>query len=153
MSDCEVIETVPRPTAVVRADVPLAELPGFFSRAFHAVFQVLERQGVAPAGPPFGLYASPPRDTVLVEAGVPVSAEISAEGEVVPSRLPGGRAASTVHVGPYDTVEQSYAVLGRWISEQGLSHRPGPMWEAYLTDPEAEPDPAKWQTRIFQPVD
>lgn len=26
------------------------------------------------------------------------------------------------------------------------------MWEFYLTDPENEPDPAKWQTRVVRPT-
>jgi hypothetical protein len=26
------------------------------------------------------------------------------------------------------------------------------MWEYYLSDPEQEPDPAKWQTRVIWPL-
>jgi len=152
MTDCEILELEPQPTAVVRGDVPLAELSAFFGRAFASVFAVLGQQGVEPAGAPFGLYAGMPADTVPVEAGVAVSREIEPADDVVPSRLPGGRVASAVHVGPYDTLEQTYAELERWIAEQGLTSLPGPMWETYLTDPQAEPDPARWRTRVFQPV-
>jgi effector-binding domain-containing protein len=26
------------------------------------------------------------------------------------------------------------------------------MWEVYLTDPEEEPDPARWRTEVYWPV-
>lgn len=152
MTDCEILELAPQATAVVRGNVPMAELPAFFSRAFHSVFTLLEQQGVTPAGEPFGLYAGLPTDTVTVEAGVAVSREIAASGDVVPSQLPGGRVATAVHVGPYDTLERTYAELQQWVTEQGITPAPGPMWETYLTDPQAEPDPARWETRVFQPV-
>ena len=65
--------------------------------------------------------------------------------------LPEADAFEALHTGPYDTLENTYnAVLGRMQAE-GLT--PGDiMWEYYLSDPETEPDPAKWQTRVIWPV-
>ncbi|HMO11186.1 MAG TPA: GyrI-like domain-containing protein [Actinotalea sp.] len=65
--------------------------------------------------------------------------------------LPGGRAVQAVHVGPFDTLEQTYEALLAWLSEQGLTPS-GQMWESYLSDPAVEPDPAAWRTLIVWPV-
>ena len=73
-------------------------------------------------------------------------------GRVVPGRLPGGRVASIVHIGPFDGLEQTYGLMHRWLAELGLQPT-GPLWEVYWSDPEAEPDPATWRTEIFAPIE
>jgi effector-binding domain-containing protein len=65
--------------------------------------------------------------------------------------LPGGRAVEAVHVGPYETMTQTYETLQAWMSENDLVPGVG-MWECYLSDPEAEPDPANWRTKIVWPL-
>jgi effector-binding domain-containing protein len=56
-----------------------------------------------------------------------------------------------MHVGPYDTLHETYSAMQAWIVSQ--ERRPSSfMWEVYLTDPEQEPDPARWQTEIYWPV-
>jgi effector-binding domain-containing protein len=141
----------PRRAAVVRADVPTEELPAFFGRAFHQVMQAVQDQGLTVTGPPFGFYPRMPTETIEVAAGFPVSAEVEPDGEVSALGLPGGRAIVGVHVGPYDTLAQTYGELAEWAASQELELS-GAMWESYLTDPAAEPDPAKWQTEITWPT-
>ena len=69
----------------------------------------------------------------------------------MPGTLPGGRVAEATHVGPYDTIQQTYAELGRYVADAGLT--PGDvMWEFYLSDPQSQPDPATRKTRICWPV-
>ena len=84
-------------------------------------------------------------------AGFPVAAAITASGDVVASRLPAGQVVEAVHVGPYDTLEQTYREVEAWIAEQGLRGT-DVMWESYLSDPGAEPDPATWRTLVCGPV-
>jgi effector-binding domain-containing protein len=147
----EIIEIEPQQVAVVRGAVALDRLPDFFGSAFTAVMAALEAQGVAPTGPPFGYYPTHPTEVVEVEAGFPTASAIDAQGDVVPAILPGGRAVSCVHVGPYDTLTQTYAELEAWVADQGLEPAAG-MWEIYLSDPASEPDPNTWRTQIIWPV-
>ena len=65
--------------------------------------------------------------------------------------LPGGSAAVAVHVGPYERLVDTYEALQAWVLEQGFELA-WPMWEYYLSDPQSEPDPATWRTRIVWPV-
>ena len=80
-----------------------------------------------------------------------VTAPFTGDGEVAAGELGGGEAAVGMHVGPYDTLHETYSAMQAWIVSQG--RRPSSsMWEVYLTDPEQEPDPAKWQTEVYWPV-
>lgn len=150
-TDAEIVELEPQEAIAVRGDVAMAELPEFFDRAFHVAAEAAEASGIEIVGPPFGLYPETPKETVAVEAGFPVSAPAEGDGNAHRLVLPGGRAVQVVHVGPYETMETTYADLRSWMAERGL-HPAGVMWECYLSDPQLEPDPATWRTRIIWPL-
>jgi effector-binding domain-containing protein len=151
MSEFSLLERIPQPTAVVRSTIAVSEIPNFLGHAYEAVMRVLAMQGITPAGEPFAYYLGAPTTTVDLEAGFPVAAPCARSGEVIPGQLPGGTVATATHVGPYETMVDTYQHLTSWITAQGLVPREG-MWEIYLTDPQEEPDPTKWRTQIFWPV-
>lgn len=151
MTEIRLVDHVEQPTAVVHEHVPTADLPAFFHRAFEATARVAAAQGVPVVGPPFGLYHGMPGATVDVEAGFPVARPVTAAEGVTPASLPAGPVAEAVHVGPYETLADTYGEVQRWLAEQG--HRPaGLLWEAYLSDPQAEPDPSTWRTQVHVPL-
>ena len=113
--------------------------------------EAMQAQGVQPAAPPFGKYYGTPTAVVDVEAGFPVTAAIQAAGDVIPGSLPAGKVVEALHVGPYDTMESTYAEMQRYLADTGLTPSTV-MWECYLSDPETEPDPATWRTQICWPV-
>lgn len=147
------VETVdPHHAAVVRAEVPMAELREVFDRGFTAVMHAVQSQGVAIVGPPFGYYPGMPGETVAVLVGFPVARSITAEGGVEPFELPAGLAVTGTHVGPYEALAQTYEQLMSWTADAGLTLAAG-MWESYLSDPRSEPDPNTWRTLIVWPLD
>lgn len=151
MSDFELVELGPQPAAAMRGDVAQSDMPDFFGRAFHRVMEVVTAAGVTVVGPPFGFYPSMPTETVAVEAGFPVSSAIDETDDVHNLELPGGNAVVAVHVGPFETMEDTYNQLMEWAGRNG--HRlADAMWEQYLSDSAVEPDPSQWQTRIVWPV-
>lgn len=138
-------------TAGVRRRVAMSELTDFFAAAYTETARALEEQGTAPIGPPFGKYYGAPDTTVDVEAGFPVAGTVRPQGNVHPGELPAGLVAEAIHEGSYDTLHQTYAAVQRHCDAVGLT--PGPVcWEQYLSDPEVEPDPARWRTLIRWPV-
>ena len=151
MTQFEVITIEPQDAAVLRAEVPVDQLPSVFDRAFHAVMEAVRTQGLDVTGPPFGFYPRMPATTVEVAAGFPVSGPVTPSGEVSALELPGGRVVRGMHVGPFDKLEDTYRELSEWVGSQGLEMAQQ-MWESYLTDPSAEPDSAKWQTLITWPL-
>ena len=137
-------------TAVSHTTLAVEEIGPWLGKAYGAVARTLATQGTHPAGPPFARYHRLSDGRFEVEAGFPVLAPIKADGEVQPSSLPGGTAATTMHIGSYGDMEPGYAALAAWVKERG-QELAGDAWEVYFSDPGEEPDPAKWQTQIVQP--
>ncbi|VXC23089.1 Transcriptional regulator, effector-binding domain/component [Arthrobacter sp. 9AX] len=136
--------------AVVRERVPMDSLTDFFARAFGTVMAAAQKQGVNPAGPPFALYRGTPTDTVDVEAGFPITGNFVGVEGVDLRTLPETDALEAIHFGPYDTLQQTYGAIQQQMAADGMTPA-DVMWEFYLSDPESEPDPAKWQTRVIWP--
>ena len=152
MTRCEVVQQHEQPTAVVHQTLPVAELPSFFARAFGQVSSAIRAQGVQPVGPPFAMYFGVPQETVEVEAGFPVARPVKRAGAVTAGHLPETRCVHATHIGPYETMAQTYGEMRDWMREQDFEPQ-AEMWEVYLSDPRSEPDPAKWRTEIVWPVE
>lgn len=143
--EIEVTDLTAQPTAVVKAYVEPAHLPGFFGPAFGEVMAVVGQQGRAVTGPPFGRYV--PKDGGFdVTAGFPVDAAVTASGRVLPDELPGGSVATTMHTGGYDAVAAAYEAATSWLEQHDLAVTDVP-WESYLDGPEV-PEP---RTRVCVP--
>ena len=151
MNEITLFERQEQATAVIRERVPMNELPQFFARAYQATMAAAQAQGRHPTGPPFSMYHGRPTDVVDVEAGFPVNGAIAPADGVVPGTLPAGKVVQTTHVGPYDTLSQTYDMVLGYMKEHDLTPADD-MWEVYLSDPQRQPDPATWRTEIFWPV-
>lgn len=55
------------------------------------------------------------------------------------------------YFGSYETMAPTYAAMEKWMTENNKKKNGSP-WEVYITDPQMEPDTAKWQTDIYWPV-
>lgn len=136
-------------TVVVKARVPVSGIGEWLGPAYAETARVA---GAAIAGPPFARYrlVDDPVPIFEVEAGFPVTSTVEGRGNVEAAELPGGLAAVTWHVGPYDSMEPAYKAIDDWLSEHGAEAF-GDAWEVYYTDSSVDPDPMSWQTEIIQP--
>jgi effector-binding domain-containing protein len=151
MSGIEFRSTPLQHTAVVTVTTPVDRIGETMGEAFGKVFAALGEAGVTPAGPPMCKYLAFESERVTYEAGVPVAVPFAGEGEVVAGEIGGCIAAVGMHVGPYDTLVQTYGQLQSWLESQG--RKPSTvMWESYLDDPD-ETEPAKLRTEIFWPAE
>ena len=145
------VELEPRTLLGVHERVKMADLTEYFGRAFTTSAAALAEQGLAPAGPPLALYHGMPTDTVDVTAGFPIAGPAHGTSDVVVTELPAGDAITGIYTGPYDGMTRTYDEIAAWLQEHNLT--PGTdMWEEYLSDPETDPDPATWRTRIVFPL-
>ena len=147
MSTFTTATIAPQPAAAIHAEVPLAELPNVFDQGYPAIAAAVAAAGRTIVAPPFGFYPRMPGETVEVWLGFPIDAPIEATGEVQPFELPGGTAVVGEHVGPFDTLSETYEALAAWAADQGIELA-GSVWETYVTDPSAEPDPSRWRTAV-----
>ena len=131
--EVQVIRLDEQPAAVVRGRVAAGGIPEFLGGAFGEVLAVVGgAQGVA--GPPMARYEME-GDDFAIEAGFPVRQPIEPTGRVEQVALPGGMAATTMHVGPYEGLAAAYRAVEEWIAGSTWEQA-GPPWESYLDDPE-----------------
>lgn len=148
--DPVVVTVSPRRTAVIRIESPADGLGEAIGAGLGEVIRAIAVNSLFPAGSPFTHYLSSGGEMVVAEVGFPVSGKIVPTGRVTEGELPGGTVASAFHIGPYDTIGETYRRVESWILLSGK--KPGTtMWEVYLRGPGQETDPARWRTEIFWP--
>jgi effector-binding domain-containing protein len=148
--EVEIKDPAPMRLAGVRGTYGIAELGEVMGREFGRIMAALTAQGVHPSGGAVTVYHGWTEDTVDAEIAFTVDGEFAAEGDVRPSTLSGGKAAFTIHVGPYDQIGAAYGAIQEYAKANGLNLA-GMMWERYLTGPE-EPDLSKHVTEVFWPL-
>lgn len=150
----EVKELADQPILSVRFRTSLAAIGDDLGKAYGAIFGYIGRAGAVPVGPPGTLYYGEEfsEDDVDAEAYAPVAEVMPGEGEVVGRLLPGGKVASTMHAGSYQSIGDAYEAVMTWMSENGYKPS-GPAREVYLTDPNAVKDPAGNRTEVVFPIE
>ncbi|HEX3715703.1 MAG TPA: GyrI-like domain-containing protein [Trebonia sp.] len=137
-----VVETGPRPTAVVPAVTTWQEFPALWGQLLGEVWDCLRAGGIDRGCRNIMLYLD---GAPTVEVGVLLDRPCPLTGRVVASALPAGTAATTVHRGPFGQVEAAHqAVLG-WCAERGY-RLSGIRWEIYGPN---NPDPAEQWTEVY----
>jgi len=112
--------------------------------------QVASRLGVQPSGAPFVAYYNMDMEDLDMEIGFPFEQKLIGMGDVLAGEIPGGKAATCLHVGPYDQLGAAYEALHKWMQASG--HVPtGVAYEFYLNDPQATP-PTELQTQLVFPL-
>jgi len=154
MIEPTVVTTDPTTVAFIAMRGPYSQTPQGLGRLYAWIGQ----RGLQPAGMPMGVYLTAPPETPEADAlwelwapvaGEPAEVEVGADGIGV-KRVPAMLAASVVHKGPYEGLEPTYAMLWRWISENGYAPD-GPPMERWHSDP-AEVPPEEYLTEIIMPV-
>lgn len=132
----------------VRQTAPMSELSTVFPAAFGAVAAAAGQAGATLVGPAYAEYFGMPTDTVDVEIGFGVDRPVEVDGMTATPRA-AGRAVVATHVGPYDTLADSYAELMPWLEGQDLALADS-MFEFYDSGPDV--DPAAAVTRLVFPL-
>jgi effector-binding domain-containing protein len=142
------VELAPQKVAAIRRTVAQRALGPFFDEILPLVQAQLAAQGAMPAGRPLARYYNGDPAAFDIESGIPFTGTFTPTGEVRVMELP-RKAATTTHVGSYETLAAEYPRLERWLTEQAMRPAAGP-WEVYLSDPET-PEP-ELRTEVFWPV-
>ena len=150
----EVQEILEQPMLGIRkqATAEPESIKAALSDALPRVYEYIKEKDVVPASPPMCVFESYGADGVTLVGGAIVQKPVEGDGDIEAMSLPGGKVAVVMHLGSYDKLKATYEALQAWVQEHG--HKPrGASWELYWTDPGEEPNPDKWKTEIFMPVE
>lgn len=148
---CRLKTITPQRLLAIRTLTSQAALGGTIESSLEAVWAYLNRQVSATVGPAIVVYHRCDEDMLDIDVGFPVAEPIDGLDRVQPIDLPGGRAATMLHVGPYEALPQTHAALEAWMRTQG--HSPaGPRFEVYWVDPGQAADPKELRTEVVYPI-
>jgi effector-binding domain-containing protein len=108
--------------------------------SFKKVYAFLDKEKIAPAGPPMTIYTSTDDKGFNFRAAVPVAqAPSNLPDGLAADKSPAGKALKYVHRGTYDSLDSTYEVITNQLDEKGLEAQEL-FVETYLTDPRTTPD-------------
>jgi effector-binding domain-containing protein len=156
ISEPKIEDRTEQPYVAIRTQVTMQEI-GTAPDLLGDVFAWLGERGITPAGAPFMRFLVINMETLLdVELGVPIAAPVTGDGRISADVLPSGRYATLVYTGLDIGIEANAALLDwgaqqglvwdTWVAENGDGF--GARLESFLTNPETEPDTAKWETEV-----
>jgi effector-binding domain-containing protein len=109
------------PTAVVRREMTMDEVPYRIGPMYDAVYSALAGSGARQAGQNIAIYTPTADGRRSVEVGVQVAAPFEGSDELTCSSLPAGPALHHRHVGPYAGIGAAFDELYAWATEQGFA--------------------------------
>jgi len=116
-----------RPTAVVAQATTWADFPHVWRGLLDEVYAFVRAGGATQQGQNIMLYRD---DVPNVEVGIEVAGSFASSDRVVPSELPAGQVATTVHRGPYDRLNEAHHAVRAWCLTNGHAIS-GTRWEIY----------------------
>jgi effector-binding domain-containing protein len=135
--DVTIERTTECPTAVVKANTTWREFPTLWGTLLDDVWAFLgATPGLRTDGHNVMLYRNGQGEgEVAVEVGVQVTRSFETADRVVPSTLPAGEAAATVHAGTPAEIGAAHDAVVAWCATQ-RRELTGVRWEIY-----GDPDP------------
>jgi effector-binding domain-containing protein len=149
LPDIKIIEIEEQPMLSIRETTSMQSIPEEMGKIFSETLAFMQAKVIAPVGPPFAIWHDMKDGMVDMECGFPVASLAEVEGRIRSSKLPGGKVATAIHIGPYDKLGEAYSAIESWIKDKEYQTA-GKTWESYLTEPDVEP--SKIRTKIFWPL-
>lgn len=143
----------------IRTQVPIP-FGKFLPPLWGEVHVWLESKGMSSSGAPFIRYLTTDMTKKLdIEVGFPVATAVSGDDRITAGVFPSGHYATLIYTGPYKGkgLFKATVALLEWAKENNIDWQTSTIdnvewWggriEFYLTDPDKEPDPKKWQTEL-----
>lgn len=151
------VEIVERPSlrvGAVRHLGPYAAISQAFGRLTTLAGQagLLQRSGAEM----IALYYDDPRTTdpeaLRSDAGITVAHDVKLPRDLTEQRVPGGRYARVLHIGPYEELGRVWdALIGEWLPAHGHRQARGPSYEVYRNTPATTPR-EKLRTEVYVPL-
>jgi DNA-binding transcriptional MerR regulator len=147
------VEEVPARTyAVVRDRVRMEDLPRVIPQHIATTHEWVAGHGGFQGAPMASVGPADESGLLDLEVGWPVDGSQTPAAPLELVTYEPTRAVVHRHVGPYERLHQTYAMLEAALAAAELRPK-APARESYATNPEEEPDAEKWVTEIVWPVD
>jgi effector-binding domain-containing protein len=129
----------PRPIAAVKVRLPIDLVPSQFARYLNQVYDAARNGMVSLDGQNIFVYRGIDARDAEIDFGVGATKPFPPIGAVTYTEAPGGKVATTTHVGDYSALGHAHDAVVTWCREHGYQLA-GVRWEVYgHWDPDAQP--------------
>jgi hypothetical protein len=118
---CEIVTLDRQFAAVLKAEIPMAEIPATERALVPRLLAALPGMDVAPLGRGFTRWRMAAPGVMDLQPGVFVARAFEPVGEIACVELPAGRAAHFKLVGGYEGMGPAWGVLLAWCKGEGLT--------------------------------
>ena len=150
-SDFEIIEKKIGAVVEIEETAPIWKLPKVMGRDFHRLINYVNSQHSELVDAPYSHYVDIQWEKELHKGtlgnirdmffkkwhffvGMPVSNQLTAQGNIKSATLDKRKYVRGVHKGPYQKIGKTYTRMVDWIKKQGLTPEPESL-EFYMNDP------------------
>lgn len=131
----QVVETEPQAAVVIRKVTSANNLPTVVEETFNTIVEYISKKEGLSLGAAFIAYYSMDENNLEVEIGFPVSEEIPAEGDIICTKIPGGKRVIGYYKGAYSYMTYLYDEMLKWILLKNLEPS-SLVYEYYFNSPQ-----------------
>lgn len=135
----QVVEIQPQTAVAIRRVTSANELPTVVEEVFNTLVEYIGKMEGLALGPAYIAYYSMDENNLDVEIGFPVNKVIKDEGEIIGTKIPGGKRVVGYYKGAYAYMTHLYDEMLKWILLNDLE--PSSLaYEYYFNSPQQVPE-------------
>lgn len=136
----------------IRKKVSFEEMQPAMAEYLPKAHAAVTAAGIEMAGMPSSLYYAWDEENQQTDMAIviPVKEKATVEGWET-FEIPAGQMLLINYYGAYEDIGEAHYAMDDYIKANNLEGLE-PVCEEYVTDPDTEPDTAKWLTRLYYPV-
>ncbi len=136
----------------IRDTVKQNEMNNVHGRFYAMINQYMDKNEIVSDASPMVIYHLW-TDIVDIETGIPITDSIVVNDTLIRlKKIPQCNVVTATHYGSYERLPETYFGINEWMRKNKVVVT-GPPWESYVTDPATEPNPDRWETAIFFPIE
>jgi effector-binding domain-containing protein len=134
----------------IREETDITEIQSFYANNY---MKIMESGVTMEGGMPSGLYFTWDMENMRTDlaAAIPVVSGTKAPEGTTIITIPESKAVMVDYYGAYEGLAEVHGLIEGYLIANELEYV-GPAIEEYITDPEAESDPRKWNTKVTYPI-
>ncbi len=137
----------------IRDTIDPMEMNNIHGKMYSQINVFMDEKDIEMEDSPLVIYHFWSDSIIDIEAGIPIRDSIFIEDKAIKlNKINSGNVVTAIHYGPYERLIETYNGINEWMRRNEVFVT-GPPWEKYITDPATEPNPDKWQTGIYFPVE
>jgi len=136
----------------VRKTIAMDQIKQEYMENLPKIYEAITKKAIKMEGMPCGMFYVWDEESKKTDLAIAIPVATKAEiAGFETFELPASSGLVIDYYGPYEGTGAAHMALDKYIKDNNLGYE-APAIEQYVTDPEQEPDPAKWLTKVIYHV-